>query len=1186
LARLDAYATMNCPKCQHENRPTARFCGNCASSLVAEISCPSCGESNPPDQKFCDACAAPLTAAAAPKPTAKDTIGDSADPRSYTPKHLADRILTSKNTLEGEHKHVTVLFADVADYTALGERCDAEDLHSLMDRAFRIILDEVHRYEGTVNQFTGDGVMALFGAPVALEGAPRHAVRAALAIQRGLVGLDEEVRGRWDRSFRMRIGIHTGPVVVGKIGDNLRMDYTAVGDTTNLAARLQQAAKPGSVFISTATEQLVHGLVETSDALSLELKGKSTPVEAYEVVGEKAMRSRIEATAEEGLTTLVGRRNELETLQSSFASAMASQGRVVFVVGEAGLGKSRLLYEFRESLEGRDHVWVEGRCASYARNTAFHPIADCVRRYLRIDDNDDDQNAIEKIEASREEFGTDLDWTVPFLRHLLSLPAGDQAVLEMDAATRRSETARALVARSHRLAEKRPLILVIEDLHWIDRESEQFLGYLSESVPSGRMLFLLTHRPGYEHPFGDRSYHVRLALQPLGTADMDVMTRALLKADDIPQELQSVIARKAEGNPFFVEEVTKSLVEEGALERTDTGMRLARRLDQISIPDSIQDVLMARLDRLDTDAKLAIQTASIIGREFALGLLDRIIELGKSVPSVVDGLRALELIYEKRNHPELAYMFKHALTHDVAYHSVLVQRRRELHALVARAIEELYPDRLPEHYEALAHHFVRGRDWSQALHYLELAAEKATEAYANASAADLLRQAVSVCESLGDEVPAAERARIESRLAQVLGFLSEFREAAEHYEAASEWLEDSDEKCVSLCLASYHYHWAHDYEHDEKRRLQALNLAREHGSEVGQAFAVLLEGFMAGTQRGDLDTFERLTDEALARAKHHPAVSASGRQFRGMLAEWKGDYNEALPLLQSAVVDFRALKMTDFMSLAAWFLGISATCVGRYGDALSLLGESSMVVERIGLRTTHARLLNTMGWCYGEIGAHDRSELLNRRSLEIAAICLEEDLVAGADELYANAGINLAGNMISVGDFDGAEEVLAPIRKDLEVSTDPWQRWRYSMNVDDAVSHIEFGRGHFETAFELARRVVSASRKNRSRKIEGRAMTTIGRIHLATDAREDAATAIDNALEVGRTLGHPPLIWRNLFSLAELERRNGNAAAAETADAEARALISTLARPLGDPKLTVEFNAMADRLAADAKRNA
>lgn len=1174
---------MNCPKCQHENRPTARFCGNCASSLIEDISCPSCGESNPPDQKFCDACAAPLANPAPPEAT--DKIADSEDPRSYTPQHLADRILTSKSALEGEHKHVTVLFADVADYTALGERCDAEDLHSLMDRAFRIILDEVHRYEGTVNQFTGDGVMALFGAPVALEGAPRHAVRAALAIQRGLIELDEAVHNRWDRDFRMRIGIHTGPVVVGKIGDNLRMDYTAVGDTTNLASRLQDAAAPGSVYISKATEQLVHGLVETRDAGIFELKGKSVPAHAYEVLGERAMRSRIEATAEEGLTALVGRRSELHTLETSFASASASQGRVVFIVGEAGLGKSRLIYEFRESIEQRDHAWVEGRCASYARNTAFHPVADCMRRRLGIDDNDDDQSAIEKVEASREELGADLDWTLPFIRHLLSLPAGDQAVLDMDAATRRSETARAIVARFHRIAENRPLVFVIEDLHWIDRESEQFLGYLSESVPSSRMLFLLTHRPGYEHPFGDRSYHVRLALQPLGSADVDVMTRSLLNADDIPEELQGIIARKAEGNPFFVEEVTKSLVEEGALERTDTGMRLARRLDQISIPDSIQDVLMARLDRLDTDAKLAIQTASIIGREFALGLLDRIIELGESVPEVVDGLRALELIYEKRNHPELAYMFKHALTHDVAYHSVLLQRRRELHTLVARAIEELYPDRLPEHYEALAHHFMRGKDWSQALHYLELAAEKAAEAYANESAADLLRQAVGVCESLGDEVPAADRARIESRLGQILGFLSEFREAAEHYAAASEWLEDPDDKCITLCLSAYHYHWAHDYDHDEKRRLQALNLAREYGSEVGHAFAIMIEGFMAGTQ-GDLEKFERLTEESLSRAKNHRAVLGAARQFRGMLAEWKGDYNEALRLLQSAVVDFRALKMTDFMSLAAWFLGISATCLGRYSDALSLLGESLMVVERIGLRTTHARLLNTMGWCYAEIGAHDRSELLNRRSLEIAAICLEEDLVAGADELYANAGINLAGNMISVGNYDGAEEVLAPIREDLATPGDPWQRWRYSMNVDDAVSRIELGRGNLDSAFEFAERVVTGAQKNRARKTEGRGMTTIGRVHLANDAREDAAKAIGVALEIGRALGHPPLIWRNLFLLAELQRRNGDDRAAEKADAEARALIATLAKPLSDPKLITEFNSMADRLAADAGRNA
>ncbi len=883
--------------------------------------CPSCGELNPAGQKFCDACAAPL--GASPEVTA-GSGRESQDPRAYTPKHLADRILTSKSAMEGERKHVTVLFADVVGFTALGERCDPEELHSLMDRAFRVILNEVHRFEGTVNQFTGDGVMALFGAPLALEGAPRNAVRAALAIHRGLSALDEEVRARWNRKFQMRIGIHTGPVVVGKIGDNLRMDYTAVGDTTNLAARLQQSAAPGSIVVSKTTEQLVRGYVDSRDLGTLQLKGKSAPVHAFEMIGERSMRSRIEATVEEGLTALVGREAELRALQTSYEAVAEGRGRVVFIVGEAGLGKSRLLYEFRETLADHDHAWIEGHCASFARDTAFHAVADSVRRRLGIDDHDNDQSAIAKIEASREELGENLDWTLPFIRHLLSLPAGDQALLDMDAATRRSETVRALVARFHRISELRPIVLVIEDLHWIDAASEQFLVYLAESIPSSRALVLLTHRPGYEHPFGDRSYHVRLALQPLNSADMDTMTQSLLRADDVPTELQTIIARKAEGNPFFVEEVTKSLVEEGALQRSESGMRLARRLDEIAIPDSIQDVLMARLDRLDADAKLAIQTASVIGREFALRLLDRIVEVGDGVPTVVNGLRSLELIYEKRNHPELAYMFKHALTHDVAYHSILVQRRRELHALVAQSIEELYPDRLPEHYESLAHHFAQGQDWSRALHYLELAAEKAAEAYANKAAAQLLKKAVEVCDTLGDSVPRKDRARIESRLAEVLAYQSEFREAGEHYVAASDQQDDPDDKTLSLCLASYYFHWAHDYDHDEATRMKALSLAKEHGSEVGRGFAIMLEGFFAATQRGDIDAFDRATAEGMRIGSEHPAVRGAAGQFRGMLAEWVGNYNEAIPLLQNALADFRSIKRTDFMAQCAWFIVLSS----------------------------------------------------------------------------------------------------------------------------------------------------------------------------------------------------------------------------------------------------------------------
>ncbi len=488
---------MLCSRCTQENRPEARFCRACGSPLPRL--CAACGAEAPADGAYCDRCGAALSS-------------EPAAPASYTPKHLADRILRSRATIEGERKHVTVLFADVVGFTSIAEQIDPEEAHALMDRCFDVILGEVHRLEGTVNQFTGDGAMALFGAPVALEDAPRRAVAAALGIQRALGALRDEILAQRGIDFRLRIGINTGLVVVGRIGNDLRMDYTAVGDTTNLAARLQTLAPPGAILISESTDRLVRGYFETVPVGPLDVKGKATPVRAFQVMAELPARGRIDAVADLGLTPLIGRRRELDLLREAFGGARDGHGRVVFLVGDAGLGKSRLLFEFRRSLADEPHLWIEGRCASYGTATAFLPIVDALRRWAGIEDRDDEQGALAKLDARVSGLGGDLAWTLPFLRLLLSLPAGDDAVAGLDAAVRRSETFRALKALTLQAALVAPVVVVIEDLHWIDPASEEYLGFLADAVAATHAILVCSHRPGYRHPFGDRSYHARIAL--------------------------------------------------------------------------------------------------------------------------------------------------------------------------------------------------------------------------------------------------------------------------------------------------------------------------------------------------------------------------------------------------------------------------------------------------------------------------------------------------------------------------------------------------------------------------------------------------------------------------------------------------------------------------------------------------
>jgi class 3 adenylate cyclase/tetratricopeptide (TPR) repeat protein len=743
---------MRCPGCAHDNPEGQKFCGACGARLTT--GCPACGAANPPGQKFCGGCGTRLPEA--------PVSPQFAQPATYTPRHLAEKILTSRSALEGERKQVTVLFVDVSGFTSLSERLDPEDTHAIMTRAFELMLAEVHRYEGTVNQFLGDGIMALFGAPIAHEDHARRAIHAALGIRQALGGYQDELRRDRGIGFEVRQGLNTGLVVVGSIGSDLRMDYTAVGDTTNVAARLQQVADPGRIVISAATRRLAEGYFHTRPLGDRALKGKAQPVPAFEVISARDARTRLDVEAERGLTRFTGREGELRLLAECFAKVRAGHGQMVFLVGEPGIGKSRLLHEFRRRL-GEDATWLEGHAISFGRNIAFHPLLDLLKRNFRIQEGDSEATIAGKIEHGLLRLGEDLRPSLPYLRYLLAIDPGDPAVLTMDPKRRRAEVFGAVRRLMLRAAEVRPQVVVCEDLHWMDRATEEYLLFAADSIPTSRVLCILTYRPGYAQPFGEHTYHTRIALDALSPEESRRMVGAMLAVDGLPDELARLIAGKAEGNPFFVEEVVKALQEVGAIRRAGDRYVLARRLDEILVPDTIQDVISARIDRLAEAPKKTLQLASVIGREFTRRLLERIAEIRDRTEEFLRDLKSLELIYEKSAHPELAYMFKHALTHEVAYGSLLVQRRKELHRLIGLAIEELYADRLAEQYEVLAHHFSKAEDWPRALEYLVKAGDKAAQAFAGREAVGLYEQALGL---LADDP--APRAEVLQKLAWVM----------------------------------------------------------------------------------------------------------------------------------------------------------------------------------------------------------------------------------------------------------------------------------------------------------------------------------------------------------------------------------------------------------------------------------
>src|SRR5258705_601174 len=604
---------MNCPGCGTENPSGAKFCRGCGVRLDAI--CPACQHSNLPGSRFCNECGHQLSSGA-PAPPARVKAG-------YTPKHLAEKILKSRSAIEGERRQVTVLFADLAGFSALAERRDPEEVHAIVDRCFEMIATEVQRFEATINQYTGDGVMALFGAPIAHEDAPRRAAHAALAIQRGVRDLSRELAPRLARSLEMRIGLNTGPVVVAKIGDDLRMDYTAVGDTTNVAARLQQNASPGSVLAGASTSRLISGYFETRDLGELSVKGHA-PIQAFEVLRSRGRKARLDVESERGLTPLVGRDREIATLMELFNRVREGRGQVVLVAGEAGIGKSRLLLEFQRRLAATREptTWLEGRCISFGQSSPLLPVVDQLRENFRIDEFDGEPEIIAKGEHRMRRPGG-LEPHVPFVRYLLSVDPRDPAVIAMDAAQRRKRTFDAVLTMSLRGAMRRPLVFVFEDLHSVDTSTEAYLAALIDSVTATRILVVATHRLGYSPPFGTRSFQTTITLSPLSEAEALTMAGRMLGVERFPPDVMKALLDKAEGVPLFVEEVAKTFLDLGILERDNGGFRVVRPIRDVAVPDTINDIIMARLDRLGEAGKPTRPPAPGSGRRVRRPLLRR-----------------------------------------------------------------------------------------------------------------------------------------------------------------------------------------------------------------------------------------------------------------------------------------------------------------------------------------------------------------------------------------------------------------------------------------------------------------------------------------------------------------------------------------------------------------------------------
>jgi class 3 adenylate cyclase/tetratricopeptide (TPR) repeat protein len=970
-------------------------------------------------------------ATAAPTETSVPT------PLTYTPPYLAEKILMSRSALEGERKQVTVLFADLKGSTELIAGLDPEDARKLLDPALHVMIDAVHRFEGTVNQVLGDGIMALFGAPVAHEDHAVRACYAALAMQAAMRRYAAEVRRSHGLEVQMRVGLNSGAVVVRAIGNDLHMDYSAIGQTTHLAARMEQLATPGSIRLPAATLRLAEGLVQVIALGQFPVKGLPEPVEVFELVGASAVRRRLQASAARGLTRFVGRQPELAALQQMLAQAGAGHGQVVAVVGEAGVGKSRLVYEFVHANPPAGWLVLESASVSYGKATPYFPVIDLLKRYAHIDAHDDTRTIRAKVTGQVVTLDETLQDVIPALLALLDALPEDSPFAQLEPPQRRQRTLEALKRVLLRESQIQPLLLVFEDLHWIDSETQALLGSLVESLPPARLLLLVNYRPEYQHAWGSKTYYTQLRLDPLPPVSAHALLQALLGDGPGLEPLTHLLIARTEGNPFFLEESVRTLVETGVLVGEPGTYRLVQACDSLQVPVTVQAVLAARIDRLPAEEKSLLQTAAVIGTEVPLPLLQAIADLPEAaLHSGLAHLQVAEFLYETHLFPEQEYTFKHALTHEVAYGSLLQARRQALHARIVEALETLAGDRLADQVEQCAHHAFRGEVWGKALRYGRQAGEKAWERSAYREALAALEQALGAFRQLPETRDTREQAiDLLLVLREVRGALGGPPEPRLQYLEEAATLAEALDDALRLgrVFRAMAFHFATYGPHDRAiaSGQRALALAAGNGdintyvhAHIGLAQVYFFRGdyrqamdscrqamtALEGEQRYELlgrgvlsSVFSRtylcysLAEVGgfaegiavgaeglqLAEAVNHPRSLVAAYRGLGCLYVRQGELPQAVSVLERALGLCQEVELLWEIPIIADFLGPAYVLSGRVDEAVRLLERTLEQTTQSG-RTQLPRRLLPLSEVYLSTGRIEEAKTLADRALEHA----------------------------------------------------------------------------------------------------------------------------------------------------------------------------------------------------------
>jgi len=1107
---------MKCSRCQHENPAGQRFCGDCGARLAA--TCPACGAANRPGQKFCGECGTALSPDGGRKPVTPD---------AYTPKHLAEKILTSKDSLEGERKQVTVLFADLKGSMELLADRDPEEARKLLDPVVEHMMEAVHRYEGTVNQVMGDGIMALFGAPLAHEDHAVRACYAALRMQESVKRYAEGVLRRYGVPVEIRVGLNSGEVVVRAIGSDLHMDYTAVGHTTHLAARMEQMARPGAILLAPDTLALAEGFVHVTSRGPVPVKGLAAPIEIFELASASPVRSRLHAAAARGLTRFVGRDAELELLRQALGRAGEGHGQVVAIVGEPGVGKSRLVWEFTHSHRSQGWLRLETASVSYGKATTYLPVIELLRSYFGIEPRDDERKMRENVTGKLLSLDRTLEPTLAVFLSLLDVLVEDAEWTKLDPSQRKRRTLDALKRLLLRESQVQPVLLVVEDLHWIDSETQSWLDLLVESLPTARLLLLVNYRPEYRHGWGSKTYYQQVRLDALSAASADELMATLLGTGPGLDDLRRLLIDRTQGNPFFLEESVRALVETGTLTGEREAYRLVAPVQGLQLPATAHAILAARIDRLAPDDKRLLQVASVVGKDVPSVLLRSIADLpDEALRAGLERLQGAEFLYETSLFPEGEYTFKHALTHEVTYQSLLHERRRALHARIVDAIEALHGDRLAEQVERLAHHAFHGEVWDKALTYLRQAGAKAFARSANHEAVRHFEQALEVFRHLPEHRENLEHAidvRIDLRHAlNSLGNFSRIndilREAETHAEALGDQLRLGR---VSAFLTVSLFTAGDDRAVESGRRALAIGTAL---GDVGLQVAARYYLALAYQQLGDYE----LAIQSLSTNVNVLEGELSGKRF-GMPSRPSVQSRARLIVNLADVGEFaeanrladEATRMADMFEevfgQALVYAAVGELCLarGQFSRAIAALERSLVHCENVPL------FLGSTVACLGYVRAltgnvSDALPLLERG---VACGRIDQgDSTGGAGvRVFAVARVRLGEGYLLAGRLDdathAAHEALARCRELKLRGTEAWcLRLLGKIASRRGPPDIERAEQHFREGLALATEL-------RMRPLVAHCYLGLGKLYRHTGKRGQAEERVATATTMYRDMG-------------------------------------------------------------------